>query len=126
MTTARWQQVLYRGAAGVFVIAALAYAGVGVWRGARQSRTSEKDQVILVCATCDAESVLPSAEFRKLKLDPETRGFQCPKCGAVAAQIASVRCAKCGRAIPPQPRDAPLACPFCQAPFIPPPSHSGP
>ena len=98
-----------------FVVAAFAYSGVSFWRSAATSRGSEKDEVILVCAKCDQETVLPSAEYRKLPRDPQTGGIQCPKCR---------------RAIPAQPHGSPLACPFCKASFVeddegesPPPMH---
>ncbi len=102
-------------AAIVFIVAALAYSARSLWTGAGRQSGSEKDAVILVCAKCDQETVLPSAEYKKLSRDPQTGGVQCPKCGEKAARIATVRCPHCNRAIPPQPANAPLVCPFCKA-----------
>ena len=102
-----------RAGAIVFVLAALAYAGRALWSGTVTPRGSEKDAVILVCSKCDQESILPSAEYKKLARDPVT-GIQCPKCGEKAAQTASTRCPHCKRAMPPQPHNAPMVCPFCK------------
>lgn len=105
---------ILRIAATVFIVAALAYSARSLWTGAGRPSGSEKDAVILVCAKCDQETVLPSAEYKKLSRDPQTGGVQCPKCGEKAARIGTVRCPKCKRAIPPQPANAPLVCPFCK------------
>jgi DNA-directed RNA polymerase subunit RPC12/RpoP len=106
---------LLRAGALVFVVGAVAYSARTLWTNARQPSSNEKDTVILVCSKCDQEAVLPSAEYKKLSRDPQTGGVQCPKCGEKAARIATVRCPKCNRAIPTQPANAPLVCPFCKA-----------
>jgi hypothetical protein len=102
----------------VLAVVAVGYSVRSFWATVRHPSGSEKDAIILVCARCDQESVLPSAEYKKLPRDPATGSVQCPKCGEKAARVASVRCPKCHRAIPPQPPNAPMVCPFCKAPLI--------
>lgn len=106
---------ILRAGALVFVVVAIAYSARTLWTNARELSAGEKDAVTLVCSKCDQETTLPSAEYQKLSRDPVSGGVQCPKCGEKAARIGSVRCPKCKRAIPPQPADAPLVCPFCKA-----------
>lgn len=110
----------------VFVIAGLGYSARTLWTGTLRSTGREKDAVILVCAKCDQESILPSAEYQKLPRDPATGGIQCPKCGEKAARIAGVRCPHCSRAIPAQPPGTPMVCPFCKAPLIEPDEGEAP
>lgn|GEM_PF-6534668 len=102
------------------MLGAFGYSGYSIWKAARIPASGERDTITLVCAACNTESVVSSAQFKKLAVEPKTRSFQCPQCGQLAARIASTRCSNCGRAIPPQPPDAPLACPFCKAPLGPP------
>jgi DNA-directed RNA polymerase subunit RPC12/RpoP len=109
---------ILRASALVFVVAAVAYSARTFWTNVAQPGTGEKDAVTLVCAKCDQESVLPSAEYQKLARDPATGLIQCPKCGEKAARIASIRCPHCKRAIPTQPPGAPMICPFCKASLL--------
>ncbi len=109
--------IILRVVAIVFVIAALGYSARTLWTGTLRSTGREKDAVILVCAKCDQESTLPSAEYQKLARDP-AGGVQCPKCGEKAARIGSIRCPNCKRAIPAQPPGAPMVCPFCKRSLI--------
>ncbi len=112
------RSTILRVGAIVFVVAALGYAARSLWTGTLRSTGSEKDAVNLVCAKCDQESTISSAEYKKLSRDPETGRIACPKCGEKTAQIAIARCPKCGRFMPQQPANAPLVCPFCKAPFF--------
>jgi DNA-directed RNA polymerase subunit RPC12/RpoP len=109
------QKAVFRVGGVVVVVALFAYSARSLWTSARQPSGSEKDAITLVCAKCDQETALPSAEYKKLSRDPQTGAVQCPKCGEKAARIATSRCPKCGRAFPPQPRDAARVCPFCKA-----------
>jgi len=102
----------------IFVIAAFAYSGISFWNNAGTPRGSEKDEVLLCCTGCNQDSVVSAAEYHKLPHDSATGKSQCPKCGAMTAVIASVRCPKCQRAIPPQPPGAPMVCPYCKAPMF--------
>lgn len=96
-------------ALGVFV-----YAGSAIWRTARAPSGSERRTVTLVCLQCGAESEVPAADLVQMVMDPQTGGVPCPKCGASAARVSSMRCHNCGRAIPPQPMGSPFVCPFCK------------
>jgi predicted RNA-binding Zn-ribbon protein involved in translation (DUF1610 family) len=109
---------ILRAGALVFVVAAIAYSARTFWTNVAQPSTGEKDTVILVCSKCDQESVVSSAEYRKLARDPMTGLIQCPKCGEKAARIATLRCPHCKRAIPAQPPGTPFVCPFCKAPLL--------
>jgi DNA-directed RNA polymerase subunit RPC12/RpoP len=104
--------------AAVFIVAAIAYSARSFWTGAVRPSGGEKDAVTLVCAKCDQERVLSSAEYKKLARDPQTGGIQCPNCGEKAASLANVRCPHCNRAIPRQPPNAPMICPFCKASLL--------
>lgn len=110
----------YRAAGIVFVIGALAYAAFAFRRAWQVPEgSSERDQVTLVCVSCGAESIVSGQQFLSLPMDSQTRGLQCPKCGVQKAYVATLRCKKCGRAIPHTP-DRPataFVCPFCQAPM---------
>jgi len=109
------RQVGYRVGGIVFVIAALSYASFRFWKTTGTPMGSERDEVLLACLKCNQDSVVSSAEFDKLAIDPNTGDHQCPKCGALAGKIAPTRCEKCGRGIPPQPLGSALVCPFCKA-----------
>lgn len=108
------RSTLYKATLGVVAAAALVGVAYSI-RGMTQSRGgTESDTVMLVCTKCQAESSVKGAEFEHLRRDPQTGGWPCPQCGAPAAQLSSLRCPGCKRLIPPQPYNAPLACPFCK------------
>ena len=96
----------------IFIVGALAVAAFSAFRASTAPRGTERDEVLLACTKCGHDTRLPSAEFAKLPHDPHG-GYECPKCHALTAFVASSVCPQCKRAIPPQPPTAPLECPFC-------------
>jgi DNA-directed RNA polymerase subunit RPC12/RpoP len=113
-----------------FIVAAFGAAIVIYFKWAKPAWTVEgsvdTDQMWLLCAKCDGESSIPFAKFVHLPRDEAGSTYQCPKCGAMAAVIASARCGKCGRLLVGQSSGAAYVCPHCKAPLgAPPPEAPG-
>jgi len=107
---------------GVLLAAALGcivYAAFAMGRFWQRPRVADRDEVLLVCTKCAAESTLRSAEFAALELDENTLAVPCPKCGESAAYPASMRCPECNRGIPNTPGlfGTDYVCPYCKAPL---------
>jgi uncharacterized CHY-type Zn-finger protein len=107
------------------LVAAVAACGLAlgycIYVGARSmspSDTSGRDEVVLVCAKCEQESTVTTGEYATLCAD-SSPGARCPKCKAPEAFQVWLRCGACKRAIPPQPKNSPFACPFCKASLAP-------
>jgi DNA-directed RNA polymerase subunit RPC12/RpoP len=95
-------------AAGAVVV----YVGLPAVQG---SGSSNSGRITMVCLKCQAESSLKASEFDRLTADPRTQRVLCPKCNEVQAEVTSLRCSACDRAIARQAAGAGFTCPHCKA-----------
>jgi hypothetical protein len=98
----------------VFVVAAVGYAVVSFSSRAMEPTSSESNKIWLLCEKCDKESGLSSDEFAKLRLDQQTARYPCPKCGASAAMIFTMRCPHCNHGFFQQGYGSAPICPYCK------------
>ncbi len=86
------------------------------WRFLRSSSEDAPQGYPLVCAQCDHFFTLDEDGLYTHPKSPTGEGFQCPKCGRLAARIAA-RCDKCGQwAIMQEGPGGTTSCPKCPKP----------
>ncbi len=100
-------------------LAIIAYAGYSIWHFQRQPLGDNRDEVVLVCEKCQAESTIDSRRYAQLPVDAETGDRQCPRCGQFGASIGVLTCPDCGRWISQNRASAggEFICPYCRAPL---------
>ncbi len=107
--------IAFSAAALAAAIIYFVYAGLPA---VSQADASGRDEIVLVCLKCQQETKVTAAEYATLCPEPGAPA-RCPKCGALEAVHARIRCGQCRRAIPPQRPDSAFVCPFCKAPLSP-------
>jgi DNA-directed RNA polymerase subunit RPC12/RpoP len=103
---------------GLAVVALALAVAVFIYIGlpaVKDSGSSNSGRITLVCLKCQAESTLKSVDFERLTADRQTRLVQCPRCNEVQAEVTSLRCSACDRAVARQAVGAGFTCPHCKA-----------
>ena len=103
----------------LIAIACLVYAGYSIRKVTHIPPASNRDEVLLVCTSCWAETAISTGQYNALPVDADTAAVQCPKCKEFAASLVALRCPQCQRAIPQSMVvfGTEYVCPFCQAPL---------
>jgi hypothetical protein len=81
----------------IVVIGGAAGYSVYSWTRPGAGTAANRDQVVLICSQCHAESSLGSREFAQLPADDRTGGVSCRKCGANTAFLGVLKCPHCLR-----------------------------